>query len=539
MSNVSAILSLLHEGPDRHSATRLFRGEPVLGWALRRLSMSRRLSSAAVLCWEDQLPAIAEIAEEIGAFVLAKGPRERLPQVESVAASRRWSDGWRGGLLGTCAFDIGFYAPWVLELAQRVEAAGVLLVDPSAALVDPMLVDQLIDHADSHPEQEICFTAAAPGLCGALLRMPLLDRLSATKLHPGRLLHYIPDTVCRELLGTDACLTVPPPIARTIERFVLDSDRQVARAEHATACLNGKLQIAGALEIVQRIPSHNWSDPLPREIVIELTTRRVSNPIFSPVRFRSVHRSDMKPETAKRVFEQIALADDIRVTIAGAGDPLVHPQFFEVLDMARSCGIGALHVETDLLSENADDITRLAAGPADVVSVHLPALSEATYFEVMGFDGSRRVIENIRAFVAARQQRGDGVPIIVPIFIKCRQNLGEMENWHDQWLRALNCAIVRGPSTFGGLVSDVGVANMTPPGRKACSRLSSRITILSDGRIVSCEEDMVAAQTLGNANNDFISNVWTTGVGNLRKDHRQSKWADHPLCATCNEWHRP
>jgi len=539
VSNISAILSLLHEGPDRHSATRLFRGDPVLQWALRRLSMSQKLSSAAILCWEDQLPEVKEIAEDVGAFVLAKGPRERLPQIESVAAARRWSDGWRGGLLGTCAFDIGFYAPWVLELSQRLEVDGVLLVDPAAALVDPMLIDELIAHADAHPEQEICFTAAAPGLCGALLRIPVLSRLSTTKLHPGRLLHYIPDHVSREMIGTDACLAVPPPIARTTERFVLDSDRQIARAEHATACLNGKLQIAGALEIVQRIPSGNWSDPLPREVIIELNTRRVSNPIFSPVRSRSVNRPDMTLETAQRIFQQLAHTDDIRVTLAGAGDPLLHPGLFDILESARSSGIAALHVETDLLNENTADISRLASGPADVVSVHFAALTEGTYFEIMGFDGYRRAMENIRAFVGVRQQRADGVPILAPIFTKCRQNLGEMENWYDQWLKALNCAVVRGPSTFGGLVSDVGVADMAPPGRRACTRLSSRITILSDGRIVSCEEDLVAAQTLGNMSNDLITEIWTGGIASLRTDHRQSRWADHPLCATCNEWHRP
>jgi hypothetical protein len=471
--------------------------------------------------------------------VLAKGPRERLPQVESVAASRRWADGWRGGLLGTCAFDIGFYAPWVLELAQRVEADGVLLVDPSAALVDPMLIDKLIDHADAHEDQEICFTAAAPGLCGALLRLPLLNRLSVTKLHPGRLLHYIPDHVSREMIGTDACLAVPPAIARTLERFVLDSDRQIKRTEYATACLNGKLQIADAMEIVQRIPSGTWSDPLPREIVVELTTRRASNPIFSPVRFRSVQRPDMKLETARRVFEQLSPADDIRVTIAGTGDALLHPQLFEILDCASTCGIGALHIETDLLSEDATDIARLASGPLDVVSVHFPSLSEGTYFEIMGVDGYARALENIRTFVATRQQRADGVPILAPLFTKCRQNLGEMENWYDQWLKALNCAVVRGPSTFGGLVSNVGVADMTPPGRKACSRLKSRVTVLSDGRIVSCEEDLIATQTLGSALTDSISEVWTNGVASLRADHRESRWAEHPLCATCSEWHRP
>ncbi len=539
MSNVSAILSLLHEGPDINSSTRRFRGEPVLEWTLRRLSMSQRLLSAAVLCWEDQLPHVAQIAEEIGAFVLAKGPRTRISQIESIAVSRRWADGWRGGLLGTCAFDVGFYAPWVLELAQRLETNGVVLVDAASALVDPLLIDELIVHADAHPEQEICFSNAAPGLCGALLRMPLLDRLATTKIHPGRLLHYIPDHVSREMIGTDACLNVPPAIARTVERFVLDSDRQIARTELATDCLNGQLQVAGAEEIVERFIACNWNDSMPREVVIELNTRRGSNPIFSAARAGAVSRPDLSVKLAQKIFAQLAQADDTRVTLAGAGDPLLHGEVFAILEAARSAGIGAMHIETDLLSEEADVVSRLASSSVDIASVHLPALTEATYFEVMGTDGYRRALNNIRTFVAIRQERGDGVPILVPIFTKCRQNLAEMEAWYDQWLKALNCAVLRGPSTFGGLVADVGVADMTPPGRKACSRLASRITILSDGRIVSCEEDIVAAQTLGHAATDSISDIWTTQLASLRTDHRQQKWAAHPLCATCNEWHRP
>jgi hypothetical protein len=539
VSNVSAILSLLHEGPDVNSSTRRFRVQPVLEWTLRRLSMSRQLSSAAVLCWEDQLPHVAAIAEEVGAFVLAKGPRSRISQIESISASRRWADGWRGGLLGTCAFDIGFYAPWVLELAQRVETEAVLLVDASAALVDPMLVDALIRHGDAHLEQEICFSAAAPGLCGALLRIPLLERLATTKIHAGRLLHYIPDHVSREMIGTDACLNVAPAVTRTVERFVLDSDRQIARTEHATACLNGQLQIAGAEEIVARITASNWNDPLPREVVIELNTRRTSNPIFSPTRAHAIARPDLTLDLAQKILSQLAHSDDIRVTFAGVGDPLLHGNLFDIIDAARSAGIHAIHVETDLLSENASIVSRLASGPTDIVSVHFPALTEATYFELMGVEGYRRVLENVRAFVANRQERGEGVPILVPIFTKCRQNLAEMEAWYDQWLKALNCAVIRGPSTFGGLVPDVGVADMTPPGRKACNRLASRITILSDGRIVSCEEDLVAAQMLGHAGSDSISDIWTTRMASLRTDHRQHQWAAHPLCATCNEWHRP
>ena len=45
MSEVTALLSMLHEQADRNSATRLFRQDPVLSWTIDRLSQAKRLDS--------------------------------------------------------------------------------------------------------------------------------------------------------------------------------------------------------------------------------------------------------------------------------------------------------------------------------------------------------------------------------------------------------------------------------------------------------------------------------------------------------------
>jgi len=52
-------------------------------------------------------------------------------------------------------------------------------------------------------------------------------------------------------------------------------------------------------------------------------------------------------------------------------------------------------------------------------------------------------------------------------------------------------AVIQGPSNFAGQIPSIAVADMTPPNRKACARIESRMTILSDGRIVSCEQDVM------------------------------------------------
>ena len=78
-----------------------------------------RVRSTAVLCWEDQLHRVAPIAEQGHVYVLAKGPRQPIPALDGVTAARKFADGWRGGLLGTCEFDRGFFAPWVEELRLK------------------------------------------------------------------------------------------------------------------------------------------------------------------------------------------------------------------------------------------------------------------------------------------------------------------------------------------------------------------------------------------------------------------------------------
>jgi hypothetical protein len=540
--NVTAVLSMLHEPPAgaraRNSATRLFRNEPVLQWTLERAARAGRIGSTAIICWEDQLPAVLPVAGEERAYVLTKGPRVYLPEVEAVAAARRWADGWRGGLLSTCHFDIGFYGPWHREVAQHLNSDAVLLIDPAAGLVDPVLLDRLIEHADEREEVELCFCPAAPGLAGALLRRGLLDRLAAAKSYPGRLLHYLPDQLSREPLAGDGCLPVVAPIARTTSSFSLSSIRQVERIEQATVSLNGTLVSSDAEAIVRRVQTGGAVDPLPREIVLELTTARATRPIFWPGRNRPIERPAMTLARAVTLLDEIRDADDVRLTLGGVGDPLLSDVVFDIFEAAAERGVASIHVETDLLDVSPDRIARLARGRAEVVSVHLPAVKPETYAAVMGVDAYAKVLENLKVFVTERQAARGRLPLLVPLFTKCAANLGEMEAWYDQWLRAVGSAAIVGPGTFGRDIPDVAVADMAPPGRAACARLNNRITVLSDGRIVSCEQDAGGRQVMGRVGENPLRTVWQQSFGVLRADHREGQWSKRPVCAGCREWHR-
>lgn len=542
-----AVISLLHE-PSHWSATRLFHGQPVLRQTLARLSRCQSLSSVVILCWDDQAAAARGAAVDTAAAVNSRGPRTPLPGVEAVSAARRWADGWRGGLLGACAFDAGFFGPWVRDAVERAGGDAAVLIDPAAALVDPALVDALVAHAEARPDSELCFAPAAPGLGGVLLRKPLLGKFGAAGravAHPGQLLHYHPGRVSREMLAGEACAPVPTPAARTTHCFLLSSERQVRRLEASTASMADRLAAAGAEELVACVmgwarstPAAGATDVLPRDVVLELTTARATRPTFWPGRYHDLSRSALSLETARRLFDELSELDDTRLTLAGAGDPLLAENLFEVIDAARSAGL-AVHVETDLLHVPAAAVRRLAHSGIDVLSVHLPALTPKTYETIMGVDGYRRVLESVEVFVQERAGHPAPLPLLAPLFVKCRENVLEMEGWYDQWLRAAGSAVIVGPSEFAGLVPDVAAADMTPPRRRPCARLASRVTVLSDGRIVSCEQDVLGRQELGRVGADRLADVWRRGFAQLREGHARQELGGCPVCAQCKEWHRP
>lgn len=578
------IISMLHEGAVANSANHLFRGEPVLAWTLRRLAKVRRIESTFILCWDDQAPAVEkihacqyltaphghgpatlEIAErvttalEIQFSIACKGRRHAVPELDAIAASAKWMDGWRGGLLQSCDFDAGFHGRWITELTGD---ADVLLIDPAAGFADPVLIDALIDRAESRPDLDLFFSQTPPGLSGAIVRNSLLVQLAEKRQHPGKLLHYLPERPSRDPIAAEACVEVPTELARSTLNFKLNSIRQIDRMESATSDLADPIEASGVqlLELLNSLDMNagiartgsraesakpavsaksNRPSAMPREIVLELTTRRSTFPAFGAARHFPLNRADLSVELARILFHELEHVNDLRLTLAGVGDPLCHPAFFEIVECARAGGTTSIHVETDLHELDPAQVAGLVEAGIDVISVNLPARTAEMYLKLMGTDGYGAVINNIKQLVLRRQGLSRGTPIVVPTFVKCRENMGEMESWYDQWLRALGVAVITGPSDCAGQIPQMAVGEMAPPRRKPCGRLAHRMTILADGRIVSCEQDVFGRQVLGEIGRDCIADVWAGSFESMREDHRAGAWQKYPLCATCREWHRP
>lgn len=481
MTDPTAVISMIHEGAEQNSATRLFRGEPVLAWTLRRLERSTRLAHMMVVCWEDQVADVEPICGGHGANVMVKGPRAPIASVEAVAAVRRWSDGWRGDLRGACDFDLGFHAPWVREAIENLDADAAVLIDPSAALVDAAIIDRLIERAATQPEFELCFSHTPPGLGGAVVKMPLLKRLATAELHPGHLLHSTTEQV--GVVACDGALPLPSSVTHAHGSFKLDSHRQIWRITNAMVVLNGSLIKSESEALVARLGAERYPDPLPRDIVLELTTDRLTRPVFRPARQPSgipgvphYATTDM----ARRLFDECAAFDDVRLTLAGAGDPMLADNAYAIIAAARESGISAIRVETDFLNVDAIAAARELAGAVDILAVHLPACSDAAYAKVMGVNAYQKVLANIDRFHGEQDIGDRGTPLLIPLFTPTAHNAAEEKQWFERWPYGVSRAHSMAPA-------------------------ATKLIVLADGRIVSND---ASAATLGVLGQTPLSQAW-------------------------------
>ena len=489
MTDPTAVISMIHEGAQQNSATRLFRGEPVLAWTLRRLERSQRLAHMIVICWEDQVADVEPICGGHGANVLVKGPRAPIASVEAVAAVRRWSDGWRGDLRGACDFDLGFHAPWVREAIENLDADAAVLIDPSAALVDAAIIDRLIERAATQPEFELCFSHTPPGLGGAVVKMPLLKRLANAELHPGHLLHSTTEQV--GVVACDGALPLPSSVTRAHGSFKLDSHRQIWRITNAMVVLNGSLIRSESEALVTRLGQEDYPDPLPRDIVLELTTERFTRPLFAPGRPAGHTPRQMTTEMALRLFKECAVLDDVRLTLAGSGDPMLAENAYEIIAAAIESGVDAIRIETDLLNVDSILAAQELAGAVDILAVHLPACSEQAYEKVMGVNAYKKVLTNIERFHGEQDVGDRGTPLLIPLFTPTPHNGREEKQWFERW-------------PYG-----VSVAHSMAPA-------ATRLIVLADGRIVS---------------NADAAGSPTATLGVLGQTPIAQAWLNHPLQA--------
>jgi spiro-SPASM protein len=518
-------------------------GQTVLARTLGNLAGSSRIADVFVLCPPDQADRCrAMIPTELKSRVKVQPNRMEVdPFRHLVRTSRKWSlDSWRGGLGGTCCMDEYTRSDEVALLASAEQADYVFCAPAAAPLIDPVLADTMIAHAETFAtEARMAFSQTPPGLAGAVFTTSLLVEMGRQHVPPGFVMSYKPDQPAMDLAHKSCCFTAPESVRYAVGRLITDTDRSLRRvAEYLKTNTSHDAEAIGRWLIDRE---RREVPDLPREVEIELTTDdHLPQMSLRPRGDRVPNRGPIDLAIIERIATEMSAFDDSLVVLGGFGEPTLHPQFDEIVAIFRKAGIYGIAVRTSGLALSDRHIATLIDCQVDVVSVLLDAWTPQLYAQVQGQDRHAEVMANLDKLSQTRSARECVAPLIVPEIVKAVETMDELEPFFDGWIRKEGWATITGFSHHAGQLDDRSVMNMSPPTRIPCTRISQRATILADGAMLVCDQDFAGKHAVGNLNDASLSALWLgTQMQNARQSHQQGTFQASPLCAKCDEWHRP
>jgi len=516
-------------------------GETILRRTIRRLLSARQLASIHLLVKASQRQRAEKAVAGLNVNIETHDAQP-VPWQSYVATARKWTaDAWRGGLAGTCVFDETAH-PWLLEaLAKKENADGIADIPPAACLIDPALLDDMIEHyAEVHQQVRMTFTQSAPGLSAAIYAPALLADLVATNQWPGRLMAYNPANPARDMVMLPCFYAPQTEVRHAAGRCIADTDTAIERIR---SILKNAGTAPDAVTISRMLIDQRFqtTTSLPTEVEIELTTEdSLADTTLRP-RGNILGRSaSMTTDLFDRLIDELAGRDDIRIVLGGFGDPLTSPHLDHCLQKCRNAEIFGLAVRTPAVNMDDETLNALFDARVDVLNILLDAATADTYRLLHRADHFDRVTANIDRISQMHQTRKQPQPLIVCEMTKTDATLSEMEAFYDHWGSRTGSALIVAPSTYGDQFPDLSVMNMAPPTRTACERIFNRAIILADGRVPLCDQDFVGRHLAGSLADQTLASIWTgQTMRDLRQRHLENNLDTTPLCRPCTQWHRP
>jgi len=114
------------------------------------------------------------------------------------------------------------------------------------------------------------------------------------------------------------------------------------------------------------------------------------------------------------------------ITLANLGEPLLHPEIFEMAEYASKKNI-AVYLSTNAHFIKEEDIPKIIFSGFEKIDISIDGTSEETYKKFRKGGNFKKVIENIKALAEERMKSGRRTPFLNFNFIVMKHNEHEIE----------------------------------------------------------------------------------------------------------------
>jgi hypothetical protein len=281
--------------------------------------------------------------------------------------------------------------------------------------------------------------------------------------------------------------------------------------------------------------------PLPSVILIENTNCCNAQCVMCPRETLTRKRGFMEFGLFEKIIREVSSVSRKPVVhLHGFGEPLLDESLPERIMLAKACGIKHTYLVTNASLLFPETARKIINAGLDTMKISFYGTDEESYRATMRRLDFKVALRNIREFVRIRKELNKRTPKLILQYLPQEANGAKTEEFQSLWRsvldkRAGDCLNFSSLDNFGG-----GRA-YNPVGERivsVCFYPWAALSVLCDGRAVTCCVDYNGVQGVGDLNFQSVKEIWNGPVlCSIRRNFGKLDYSGFPTCLCC-DWVR-
>ena len=288
-------------------------------------------------------------------------------------------------------------------------------------------------------------------------------------------------------------------------------------------------------------PHYKYSLPLPSVLMIENTNHCNAECVMCPRDTLSRKRGFMDFGLFEKIIKEVSSLRRPPVThLHGFGEPLLDRSLAERIRLAKTSGIRHTYIVTNASLLFAETSRKLISAGLDKMKISFYGTDEESYNSTMKRLDFKVTLRNIADFFRIRREMHSDHPRLILQYLPNDTNHARTADFKSLW----------GPLIDPRIGDRLNVSSLhNYGGGRAYNRLGKDIvsvcyfpwtsmSVLWDGRVVTCCMDSNGVQVLGDLNSQSVQEVWNGQVlSEVRHNFGKFDYSKYPVCLSC-DWVR-
>lgn len=218
-------------------------------------------------------------------------------------------------------------------------------------------------------------------------------------------------------------------------------------------------------------------------------------------------------ETFKKIIDEGVPKGLKSINMGAFAESLIHKDVFKMIKYAHDQGIVDSRIISNglLLNKHVDDI--FDSGLVNLF-ISVDAFTEEKYEEIRGH-GFKKVKDNLLNFLEEKKKRNSILPIVRVSFVDMKTNHQEKEDFIQYWRDKVSFIDIQIYDNYN--VDITKPFDMEQKKKWECRSPFSRISVMSDGKILPCCNFFGKNVPVGNIKESSIEDIWKSdAIENIR-----------------------